>query len=727
MAVKTDGTVYINTEIDSNGFNSGVKSMQSGIGNLSNSLKKLGVVIGSVFAIRELVQFGKEAVDLGSDLQEVQNVVDVTFTKMSDKVDEFARNAAKSAGLSETMAKRYVGTFGAMAKSFGFVEEDALKMSTSLTQLSGDVASFYNLTQDEAYTKLKSVFTGETESLKDLGVVMTQTALDQFALQKGLGKTTKQMSEQEKVALRYSFVMEQLSGASGDFLRTSDGWANQTRILKLNIESLKANVGQGLINLFTPLLQVLNALIERLVIASQKFKEFMAFLFGTPSTSGVTKELEETSSGYDDTADSIDGYSDATEDAVKSTKKMLSSFDELNLLSSDLNKSLNGFNDEIIQPPGSAGIDAVIDIENSDDIITRFWAKVKNVFEDMLNYDFTSIGEKLSGFGVWVFDSLSNALETVDWNGIGKKIGEFLNGIKWEEVLLSVGNFFVTLIDSAVDLWLGSFDKAPLGTLIISGLALAVKAGAAASLGAALATVLKSALLVAIVAAFGWNIGQYLYEQLTGEEIEMSFTEQMEAIGESFSDGTWKGAFELIGADLASAIKDGFADVWQSIDEVIIKPFAEAFDDIWQSFEEVILTPITEFFSDLYESVSNLFDSTGGRGTGGRGGGGSGGGHLGGRSAYGSFSNLSVPFLATGAVIPPNAPFMAMLGDQTNGRNLEAPEGLIRQIIREEVAQIGVNVTFDVQGDEAGIFNVTQRQAVLFTKQTGRPAYPTGG
>ncbi|MFR3753578.1 MAG: hypothetical protein ACLTW9_17140 [Enterocloster sp.] len=112
--------------------------------------------------------------------------------------------------LSETMAKKFTGTSGAMAKAFGFSEQAAYEMSTTLTGLAGDVASFYNISQDEAYTKLKSVFTGETESLKDLGVVMTQSALDAYALANGYSKTTAKMSEMEKVALRYKFVQDQL-------------------------------------------------------------------------------------------------------------------------------------------------------------------------------------------------------------------------------------------------------------------------------------------------------------------------------------------------------------------------------------------------------------------------------------------------------------------------------------------------------------------------------------
>ena len=118
---------------------------------------------------------------------------------MSKQIDQFAKNASTQFGLSETMSKRFTGTFGAMAKAFGFNEKAAYDMSTTLTGLSGDVASFYNISQDEAYTKLKSVFTGETESLKDLGIVMTQTALDSYALANGFGKTSANMSEMEQV------------------------------------------------------------------------------------------------------------------------------------------------------------------------------------------------------------------------------------------------------------------------------------------------------------------------------------------------------------------------------------------------------------------------------------------------------------------------------------------------------------------------------------------------
>lgn len=342
-----DGSVIIDTRMDTTGVRNGVSAIKQSFNGLGGAVKKIGLLIGGAFAVGKLAQFGKECVELGSDLTEVQNVVDVTFTTMSDKVNEFAKNAMTSAGLSETMAKRYVGTFGAMSKSFGFSEAQAYDMSTALTQLTGDVASFYNISQDLAYIKLKSVFTGETETLKDLGVVMTQSALDQYALANGYGKTTSAMTEQEKVALRLAFVQKQLSAASGDFIRTSGSWANQVRVMQLQLQSLKATVGQGLINIFTPVLKVINVLLGKLATLANAFKSFTELITGKKSsgqTSGSGAGLTGDASGVQDTADaygqaadnaskladSTEDVADATKDAAKAANGYLSPLDEIN-------------------------------------------------------------------------------------------------------------------------------------------------------------------------------------------------------------------------------------------------------------------------------------------------------------------------------------------------------------------------------------------------------------
>lgn len=351
-----DGSVIIDTRMDTTGVQNGVSAIKQSFNGLGSAVKKIGLLIGGAFAVGKLAQFGKECVELGSDLAEVQNVVDVTFTTMSDKVNEFAKNAMTSAGLSETMAKRYVGTFGAMSKSFGFSEAQAYDMSTALAQLTGDVASFYNISQDLAYIKLKSVFTGETETLKDLGVVMTQSALDQYALANGYGKTTSAMTEQEKVALRLAFVQKQLSAASGDFIRTSDSWANQVRVMQLQLQSLKATVGQGLINIFTPILKVINILLGKLATLANAFKSFTELITGKKSSgqtsvSGAglagTDAIADTADQYGQAADNAEQLADATSDNAKATKKAnketknyLSSLDEIHkVTSTDSNSS----------------------------------------------------------------------------------------------------------------------------------------------------------------------------------------------------------------------------------------------------------------------------------------------------------------------------------------------------------------------------------------------------
>lgn len=359
-----DGSVIIDTRLDTTGVQKGVSAIKQSFNGLGSAVKKIGLLIGGAFAVGKLVQFGKECVELGSDLAEVQNVVDVTFTTMSDKVNEFAKNAMTSAGLSETMAKRYVGTFGAMSKSFGFSEAQAYDMSTALTQLTGDVASFYNISQDLAYIKLKSVFTGETETLKDLGVVMTQSALDQYALANGYGKTTSEMTEQEKVALRLAFVQKQLSAASGDFVRTSGSWANQMRVMQLQIQSLKATVGQGLINIFTPVIKVINILLAKLATVANAFKSFTELITGNKSSgqtgasgAGLTgTDLSATEDAYSNAADGADSLADATQNVTDSTKdstsalnkqtkalkKNIAPFDELKVIGKEAADAISG-------------------------------------------------------------------------------------------------------------------------------------------------------------------------------------------------------------------------------------------------------------------------------------------------------------------------------------------------------------------------------------------------
>ena len=332
MAAESVGQIGLDLVINKNGFDKQLVGIQS-------LAKKTGKILAAAFTVKKLADFGKECIELGSDLAEVQNVVDVVFPNMNKQIDSFAKNAAAQFGLSETMAKKFAGTFGAMSKAFGFNEKAAYDMSTTLTGLAGDAASFYNISQDEAYTKLKSVFTGETESLKDLGVVMTQTALDSYALANGFGKTTAKMSEMEKVALRYQFVQDQLTSAVGDFSRTSDGWANQVRILKLQFDSLKATIGQGLINVLSPVIKVINMIIGKLMTLANAFKSFTELLSGKKGSSGAASGMADVAAAAGKAENATSGVGDAAKKTAKELKGITTGIDELNIIDQSTDSS----------------------------------------------------------------------------------------------------------------------------------------------------------------------------------------------------------------------------------------------------------------------------------------------------------------------------------------------------------------------------------------------------
>ena len=492
-----DGSVIIDTRMDTSGVQNGVSAIKQSFNGLGSVVKKIGVLIGGAFAVGKLAQFGKECIELGSDLAEVQNVVDVTFTTMSDRVNEFAKNAMTSAGLSETMAKQYVGTFGAMSKSFGFSEAQAYDMSTALTQLTGDVASFYNISQDLAYIKLKSVFTGETETLKDLGVVMSQSALDQYALANGYGKTTSEMTEQEKVALRLAFVQKQLSAASGDFIRTSDSWANQVRVMQLQLQSLKATVGHGLINIFTPVLKVINILLGKLATLANAFKSFTELITGKKSsgqTSGSgaglagTDAIADTADQYGQAADNAEKLADATNDNAKATKKAnkatksyLSSLDEVHKAtstgsdSSSTPSSSSGGGGTGSSLPSAVGnvdygslaegetaLDKISDsAKKLADLLKKLWKPFQDAWKKEGKNTINAANIALSGIAK-LAKSVDKSLVEVWTNGTGTTMLTTMLRIA-QNVLITIGN----IASGFADAW----NKNSVGTQIIQNIA----------------------------------------------------------------------------------------------------------------------------------------------------------------------------------------------------------------------------------------------------------------
>lgn len=244
-------------------WDSATKTATDGMGaSFSSMLKKVVGGFGALKLGKELLQLGKDAISAASDLREVQNVVDTTFGGNASKIETWAKNAGTQFGLTETQAKRFTSTLGAMMKSSGLAGNEIVDMSTDLAGLAADMASFYNLDFDTAFQKIRSGISGETEPLKQLGINMSVANLNAYALQQGLSKTFEQMTQGEQTMLRYQYIMSATADAQGDFARTSDEYANGMRTLETNLANIKTNLGNVLLDVVNPLLTGVNSLFE---------------------------------------------------------------------------------------------------------------------------------------------------------------------------------------------------------------------------------------------------------------------------------------------------------------------------------------------------------------------------------------------------------------------------------------------------------------------------------
>lgn len=253
---------------------------------------------------------------------------------MADEVEKFANSAIQNFGMSALTAKRMASTFMSMANGMGLAAKDGKNMSLQLTALAGDMASFYNVEQDIAQTALNSIFTGETESLKKFGIVLTEANLNAFALSRGITKSYNAMSQAEKVALRYQYVLKATANAQGDFVRTSSSWANQVRILKEQWSQLIGILGKGLIAALTPIVKALNKLLSYLIAIGNA----IASLFGGKKITGVSKGLDSAAGSAGNLDDNLGGAGGKLDEDNKKAEKLaktLASFDELDILASN--------------------------------------------------------------------------------------------------------------------------------------------------------------------------------------------------------------------------------------------------------------------------------------------------------------------------------------------------------------------------------------------------------
>lgn len=368
------GQIFLQLSLQNNIANQIGQQSQQAAQQATTAFSRIGQIAGTALkalSVAAIVKFGKECIQIASDLEEVQNVVDTAFGDMAYQCEEFAETASTQFGISELSAKKMASTFMSMSKGMGLSGDEASKMSINVAKLSADVASFYNLSTDVAATKLKAIWTGETEGLKDLGVVMTQTNLQAYAMSKGITKNISDMNQAEQTTLRYNYVMEQLSLAQGDFAKTSNSWSNSVKSMGENFKAAMGNIGQILINVFTPALQVISELVSKLAELSEKASEAYFKLFGKEQTEEAVNNV---SSAGDQMAEAIE----ETNKEVQKAAMGLAGFDELYTIGSSDNDTSS---DNAV----AAAFGEIQDYKSAEiereGLLDKFFNKIKDIYE----------------------------------------------------------------------------------------------------------------------------------------------------------------------------------------------------------------------------------------------------------------------------------------------------------------------------------------------------------
>ena len=704
-----DGSIILTTKVDTSGVNKGMSSIK-GI------ISKIGGVMAGAFSVSLLTNFGKAAIDLASDLQEVQNVVDTAFGGMAYKMEEFSKTAIETYGISELTAKRTASTYMAMAKGMGIAEDAGSDMALTLTGLTADMSSFYNVSQEMADTAIKSIFTGETESLKQYGIVMTEVNLEQFALSHGITKSLSAMTQQEKTMLRYNFVLEQTALAQGDFAKTSDSWANKTRVLNERWKEMQATFGETFIALGVLVLpvieQIINGLNQIALMAKAAAASFGLFKEENKETEKSTNNQVV---GSNATAENIEQQTENQKKLNKELKKGLAGFDEINILSSETaeNTADSGAGTQIsgIGNLGGSYDNSFVDKVSGDMAAIMSIVGGALVAVGLLLIFFGHIGWGI-GFIIAGASIFAVSIATVSSSDQVTPISEKLMAI------MAIAGIALTAI-GLILLFNGSW-KWGIGFIIAGASALAVSIVAIKSGNATeqAEQMLLDIMLIAGSAMLALGIILLLVGQITPLSIGLvvagagslagAVAINPQAVGETIKNFFQENAGLIVGVSIAlivlgiillftgvgiplaiglivagggalaatvalnwNFIVDKVKEVWQKVKNFWNSYIAPIFTAKW--WADLGKKAINGFLGVIEKGLNWIIDKINS--------------FIGGMSKivgvvgdlFGAdwsipkIPRVSIPRLAQGAVIPPNREFLAILGDQKSGTNIEAP------------------------------------------------------
>lgn len=459
------------------------RSLVTGFSNTTKSIKStrsgfrgLASTIGKFYATYWLVMraVGKigGAVDLASQLTEVQNVVDTTFGDMASKVDDFTKTSIQDFGMSELTVKQISSRFQALGTSVGITSQQVANgtavankalmsqnntlykttdsmadMSLNLTRLAGDMASFYDVDQADVAKSLQSIFSGTIAPLRRYGLDLTQATLSEWAMKNGLDANIKSMTQAEKVLLRYNYVMANTQAAQGDFAKTANTWANSVRVLKQEFQAWGSIIGSVIINALKPFVQALSKVMLKVISFTRTVADALGAIFGwTIEISGGGATVD----GMEDIADGVGDIGDNADSSNKKAqklKKTLLSIDEIHALDDNSDSGSGGGSGSGGSGGGGAGSGVDSSLKKTDGLLEKYKSSIKDLYS----------------LGKYIGDALASAMESIDWKKIyqkadnfGKGLADFLNGLISPRLFYDLGATIAGSLNTALH-FLNSF------------------------------------------------------------------------------------------------------------------------------------------------------------------------------------------------------------------------------------------------------------------------------
>lgn len=446
------------------GFSSGASAVTKKSFSLASAIGKVYATYWALFRGFRLLG---DAIDISSSLTEVENVVRQTFGQYESLINNFAKTSIEKFGMSELSAKQFASRFQAMGTALDIPQGKMANMSIRLTELAGDMASFYDVSQEDIAKSLQSVFSGTTAPMRRYGIDLTQATLKEWALKQGLDANISSMTQAEKAMLRYQYVLAHTTNITGDFARTADTWHNQITMLKENFKALGAVVGGGLINAFKPFIKVLNSVLQKVIAFAEMVTNALGSIFGWKyeaskgaGISGLADDIGSASDGMDDLSNAAGSAGKNTGGIAKNAKKAKKeiqqatrAFDELKVISKQSKDNTSGSGSG--GSGGGSGGGDTGKLVQTDTIFKKFKSDIKD----------------LEGLGIEIRKALVKAVGGIEWDkiyakasGFGTGLAEFLNGLfsedkKGNSVFTATADVIAGALNTAIFASKGFTDK----------------------------------------------------------------------------------------------------------------------------------------------------------------------------------------------------------------------------------------------------------------------------